>query len=291
MNTVQRLMARNRVGRLLLAVISLSLLPGCFELSQDIWIYEDLTGTVKMEFALSEALMAFGGEMQPDPLADMRAQTEDARAALEAHPNVAGVRTEEYKEGGMHRFAFFVDIRDVRLMDDEFTTLLNQYGMFAATPGDGESTPTWTMRFENPVGRNVRYIQQIAINPDATNQFQPKRPDTGGADEPFAELGEAMGRAMMSSMFGDKYITLRLHAPHIVSADGVINGDATSVTWQIPIADLMSDEPLKRELHAEYQLPFSWAPVAIGGLALAVVLFVTAVVLRGRSGQVPRPDA
>lgn len=274
------------LSRALFAALCVTLLTGCFEFSEEVWINDDLTGRVKVEFGVSEALIALGREMEQDPLAELRASYEETKQKLEGHPNVESVTVEEYSEGGLHRMALDVRVRDIREIDDEFTSRLTGRSLLGDAAGDSMKPPSWNLRFRPVSRRRVEFIQEIIVNADkATNPGMPRVPNPD--EEPFNQFGEAMGRAMLASMFGDRYITVTLHAPHIQNTDGRLNEDQTTVEWKIPLLDLVSDELIHRELRAEITLPVRWVSWPVAGIGLAVLALIAALVWRARAGRVP----
>lgn len=276
-----------RWGRVFAAVLSAMALTGCFEFSEEIWIREDMTGRIRMEFGLSSALVALGGEMDEDPLAELRASYEATKQELETNPNVAAVKIEEYNEEGLHWLTMDVDIKDVRLLEGEVTDTLNRQGMFGSAGNGQTGAPGWSMNFRSTGRRRVEFTQIITVNEDKPATLAP--PPVGPDGEPFAQFGDAMGRAMVASMFGDRYVTVTLHAPNITTANGNLNDEHTTVQWKIPLVDLLTDEPIHRQLRAEYELPLQWASLPMAGAVAAIVVLVVAIRWRLRAGTVPPP--
>lgn len=271
------------------ALASAVVFSGCFEFSQEVWVRDDHTGRIRMDFGITEALTALAAQSGQDPLAEIRAEYEKTRQELEAHPNVSSCKIEEFSADGLRHLVLDVEIADTRAMDTAFTDKLSQGGLLGGPDTQDMAAPGWNMRLATLPNGNMEFAQDITTEGEGI----PPQTPTADPNDPFASMGEAMGRAMLGSMFGDRHISVTLHAPTIVSANGQINEDRTIVTWQIPLVELMEGPGFHRELRAEFETPTDWVPWIIGAAALWIVFmgFVVAASLVHRR-RLPResPD-
>ena len=269
--------------------LGLVLCSGCFEVSQEVWIRDDHTGRVRMEFGVSEAWVMLGAEADADPMAELRQSFAEAKQELDADENVAGCLMEEYSHEGLRYLVLDVELRDAaQLSAAGLPGALGKGAFMGAAPAEGVDVPESSTRFVRLPNGNVEFLQVLDTG-DADADAAPAAPD-----DPMVAMGEAMGRAMLAGMFGNRAITVTLHAPHIVSTNGQVNEERTTVVWRVPLADVLGQETFHQELRAEYEPPIAWSDwiLLAAGLWVGFMVFVVvATRVRRRRVRAAASDA
>ena len=98
---------------------------------------------------------------------------------------------------------------------------------------------------------------------------------------------------MASSMFGDRYISIKIHAPKFISSNGTFDSPSNTTEWKIPISDMMTGKIKMNIVRAEIQLqkPVNWI-LYIGitaAIGLVIALIIALVIKKKESGTTP-PD-
>jgi len=247
-------------------------------MSQEVWMNDDFSGRVRLDVGVSAALLALAEDGNNEALSEIRAEQEKTRTALEDHPNVSAARVEEFTDAGLHHFVIDADVLDVRAMDQSFSTLFNPQGV-VADGSEGISAPLWNFHVERAAGGAYAFVQVF-------DQKRPSSlPSSGAADDEFAQFGDAMSKAMLASMFGDRYVTVTLHAPRITSTTGSLDEAATTTQWKVALVDLLAGQSFHKELRAEFKSPVNWllwtALLALIAAVMGTWLFRARIARRG----------
>lgn len=257
-----------RRGTLVVMLAACTVLCGCIELSEEVWVNDDLSGRVRWDFALSSAVVAMAQQNHDDPLAEMRADFEKTRAELAQDPNVTQSRFEDYAEGGYHHFVIDVELKDVRRIGPGFN---QPFQSQEALGGASSDEPTGHMTVEKLDNGNLAFVQVFE-----------QGGTTPAADEEDPE--RLLNEAMLASMFAGRNFTVTLHAPNVVDTNGRYSEEQSLVTWQVPLSELMTSDPMRREMRAEFKPPTNWlmvlvlvAVLLLGGLALVAIVSISRV--------------
>lgn len=251
-----------KLARLFTALAAL-VLGGCIEITQEVWINGDGSGRMTMDLGLSEQLLSMAGSGGEDPLAKFREQAKKTKAELQKDPNVSSVAITERKEGGDQHFVYDVQVKDVtRLRDVE--SRLSSSGPLGE---DGKVRDKGEFKIEKQPNGRLLFLMRLQT---------PKQDGKGG------KQADALARGMAAAMFGNRAVTIRLHAPKIADTNGTLDDQKTTVEWRIPLVDLIS-EKAGRELRAEVEMPsgvpWLWIALAGGAIGIGCLLVTVAVVV------------
>lgn len=248
-------MTRTRFALLLLLALSL---PGCFDITEDVWVEQEGTARLRVDFGLGEALTALGAS--PEAFADLRQRWQDlARELAEDREKVVRAVFEENKVG--ERLHFVIDVRVTR---DEY---LDDVAARIAASG-------------RAVAEKSKSARPPAV--DAALRLEPqgtwsalfvcalRDPDRGEG------AGEDFGRQLLKVLWGDRAFTLRVHAPVIESAEGTIDEARETVEWQYPMLDVMTGAEsvppvLRATVRRKPGLAF-WGGILLGAVVLLAVV-------------------
>jgi hypothetical protein len=205
-----------RFPRLQLALAVLAgalLLSGCIQIEQEYWINPDGSGTIRIDMAYSEALKEMG-----DPAASGLPTTTELEGDYSTNPYVTNMTLDEYTTEGMYHTAAVIEVRNMA----EF--------LREADGGSAkEGLPSLTL-LENG---QYRFSQLLTM----------------GGDEELDEFS----REMMMGAFSGMYWTVKLHAPNVVSTNGVLDAKTSTVEWRVLMSDLLTSSGY--EIEAVYQPP------------------------------------
>lgn len=254
-----------------LLLSSCLILSGCFEMSEEIWISTDGSGRIKEDFIISDALLGLAqGRSQDDLIGRVRERYEEAKKDLEKNSFVKRVEFREYSEGGMHHFSLDVTVRQFQNLN-EIQKKIPPY-----IEDSGEESD---FRIEKLPSGNISFRQKFGESPAESTEAEA---DTSERN-PWLKFGEFMAKASISTAFGNRYFTVRLHAPKIVSTNGNLDDRMQTAEWKLALVDLLSENPYEQELKAEMHPPgkgLLWIVAAI--LLVAVIGGITLVTMRRR---------
>jgi hypothetical protein len=228
-----------RFQRLHLALAGLAgalLLSGCIQVEQEYWINPDGSGTIRMDMAYSEALKEMG-----DPTASGLPTTTELEGDYSGNPFVTKMTLDEYTADGMYHTAVLIEVSSMT----EF---------LRAAEADSGSAKEGLPSLELLENGQYRFSQLLTMDGDE-------------------ELDE-FSREMMTGAFSGMYWTVKLHAPNVVSTNGVMDAKTSTVEWRVPMSDLLTTSS-GYEIEAVYQPPalrrssLLWWIIG-GGLCLSV---------------------
>lgn len=230
-------------------------LVGCIELDEEITIHGDGSGKAVFELSLNEKMVKLASFAQESGTFFDRNAIE---AQLKASENVEHYDIREKTEDGTRRTTFDMTLKDM-------TVDMEGLGKFASDDvkdrldvGDkrAEDPPFTVRRLENG---NFKFVQSIS----------------GGQ--------KIESNPLLSGIMSGKYMRVKLIGK-VVSANGTIAEDKQSVSWEIPIAQLMSGTTTLKALEAEIEGARPGSAIAV--LTTIVVVFgivlVGLVILRRR---------
>lgn len=240
-----------RIARVIGLLSASLLLAGCMDFTEEVWISPDGSGRVNFDFGIAEELVALQqqskGQTKEGDSQDIVASFRMKKEKLERHPRVQKLAFNESSAGGMHHFLYTAEVKDLGAIADLAKIMLSQepdpQGQ-TPTKADGSGVKS-TGRIEKLPSGNVLFVQVWETAGDSQKQADPSK--SGPAQD------QAM-QAMLAPMFRDKYMTLKLHGPAIVSANGKLSEDKTTVEWKVPILEFSSGKPVRHEFRAEVKL-------------------------------------
>jgi hypothetical protein len=201
---------------------------GCFEMSEELWLNADGTGRVLIQLKVSEGLLAMANDGDD---AGTDEHLKEAENELASDPDVEDVSTKEFSEAGMRHFEFDILVKDYLKIPEIYKRI-------------SESSET-----NSAFGAEFKLVDLGK----GKVRFRQHYTGEGSEDEDaeYDEAGEELGKAMAAAMFADKYITVTVHAPKIDSSNGIINEDKDTVTWKLPLVEMMTQNSYEKVLEAD----------------------------------------
>lgn len=255
--------------KLIVASSCLLLLTGCFEFSEEIWISEDGSGRMKLDIGIGDMLTKLVRESGgTSPIEQLKKGFQDLQAQLAANPKITKIAYDEYDFGTMNHIVLDLEVTDARLL-----TELNQKLM--------AQQRTQSRRFEF-----TESVLEIAKLENGHLGFYQKfggvhkkdeTEETDPASEVIGKYGEKFGKAMANSVLGDKFISVKVHAPAISATNGRLDSNQQSVEWRIPVLDVVGETSVAHELTAEIILPFN--KLLLTGIIVGSVILIMAIII------------
>lgn len=215
---------------------------------EDVWINDDGSFRLKMDAALSEYIHQMAKDNQ-----DYEKSKKSALSKIQDAKNSRGVKrcdVIDYSENGMHHIGMDIEILSLNgLMDflkAQSTTVDDPMGGFS----------NFNLKFTKLGNGNIRFSQMFGSLSGKKSVEK-----LNSRDNPWAKIGESLGAAILA----DHYITVRLHAPKIVSANGKIDESKKTVESKISLAEC-AKENFSMEFESEIQSPGNPLVWILGGL-------------------------
>ena len=234
--------------RILLLFLAPLFLVGCFEVNEEITINGNGSGAVIFETSIDDGvvkLLSLGQDS--GTFFDRNALDE----RLKTSENVERFEIREKVEGKARKTTVDVTVKDMTETMKDFTDLASDSVKDKLDVGDGSGEKP-LFRVTKLENGNLKFTQDMA----------------GGK--------KAESNPLLSGMFSGKYFRVKVNG-NIVSANGSIAEDKNSVSWEIPIAQLMNGSSTLKLLEAEIEGARPGGPVAV----LTVVVIVFAMILIG----------
>ena len=234
-----------RIGGLL----ALLFLAGCLDLTEEIRLNGDGSGRLMIDLGVSEkvnALATLAGNKSPMPFNE-----EDLRKALEDSENIESFTISTRQSNGMAHTVLDAVVRD-------FTRPLPSLRR-SGTAGQGTEeavAPFTVRRLDN---RNLRFVHKLSPL---------LAPEAGQATNLLAGLA-----------LSNRYLSVRLYG-NIVSSNGTIAEDQRSVSWKIPLSQLLAGTTVINQLEAEVSPPaFAGLTTLLIAILIVATLAIGSVVL------------
>ncbi len=230
---------------LVISFLLLVLLSGCVDITQELTINSDGSGSISIDQGISKSVLDMGGD-QGSVFNDLKKLETDLRA----DSTFKNIRVEEYTQDEMVHYKLSADFTNLDAMIKAF----------------GQANLGTPVSLEKLDNGNYRFRQEIS-------------PANLGGESMNAN--DQASKEMVKSLFKDRFWTLRITVPNIVSTNGQRNGN--QVEWKIPLADLMtSSEASVMEL--EFSLKSGVNNLALylligGGIFLLAALVLLIVIL------------
>ncbi|NMO20685.1 hypothetical protein HPC49_43915 [Pyxidicoccus fallax] len=254
----------------LLATLCLLTLTGCFDVTQELWFEPDGTARVVVDLAVPKSVGTLakltGGK---ELTALIEEQRQQARAAVAQDPNVVDLTLRQHEEGAFLHLVQELKVKDATKLPELFRKIAD-----SAASQQREAQGTWDFRIERNGGNYV-----------FTQRFVPDKAFAGANGfDPAERAGEAIAKELMKSLLAKNFITLRVHGPGIVEANGTVNEKKDTVEWKVSLAELLDAPPEGREFRAVVDAgePLWLWPVVIG-VPLAVLGLAISAARRRRS--------
>ena len=202
--------------RLIVALITVLLLSGCYDFSEELWIKTDGSGRMKFTIGLAENLVSMieGGRKS----ADFCDKAIKDKNKLENSVLITALTITKSNQAGMHYCTIDIDVIDFRNFGEVRNNVIE---------GDYNN-------YEFPFVIEELDQGRISISQDFGNLGR-----DGPEQSEIEKVGQEMAMAMMTPMLAGKYITVTVHAPIIESSNGELSADNKTTTWKKPLVDLI----------------------------------------------------
>jgi hypothetical protein len=210
----------------LLLLLSAFVLTGCFEVSEDLTIHGDGSGRIVFEIGLDENIAKLAALGNDSGTFFDRNKLEER---LKTSENVEKYEIRERMENGVQRTIVDVMVKDMTEDMDGLGDLASKDVAEKLDVGDKSAAPFVFTRME---GGNFKFTQNVT---------KEKKEDTN-----------ALVAGLMSSQLSGKYMRVKLNGA-IVSANGSIAEDKKSVSWEIPMAQIVNGTAMVKTLEAEIE--------------------------------------
>lgn len=237
--------------RWLVAASSLVLLTGCFDLLEEIWLETGGGARLKVEISVPKALLAMGRLGGQDLLLSVREDAANVKAELEKDPDLTGFEYRTEEDGAIYKLIYEIATRDATKL-----AAVQQRTLAAVAQRASSESP-------------VRYSIQRRFGV-VGHVFEGVVASERDSKSPAGDQAEEIAQAMAGAMLGGHAITLRLHAPAILSSNGEMDSDRTTAEWKIPLSKLVQPG-FRQEMRAE-TLAVGWRMGAVlGAVGLLLV--------------------
>lgn len=246
-------MKRSRGWRWVVACVAMAMCSGCFDLVQEIWLEAGGGGRLRLEISLPKSLLAMGRLGGEDLLVSVREDAANAKAELAKDPDIRSFDYRSEEGPGVFKLIYEVDAKDASKLAAAQARALAALARKARGGSAGPSTSPVDFSIDRKLGLGLEFKGTLA----------------GRATEP-GRGGDELGRAMADAMLGGHAITVRLHAPFVLSTNGQMDAARSTVEWKVPLSAL-AEPGFHQELSAQ-ALSVDWK-VGVAIAALALVLF------------------
>jgi len=224
-----------------LRVLSLLLclpLTGCLDVAQELWIYEDGGGRMKTVLGLHDEVLLAQGRNSDDPACE---QFFASKQVLEQREGVESVEYKTYKEGGVlycvaditvSNFTQLASLQDDSLVESEFATAKDNY-------------------------QTEFSLKSLTAGYGAFRQHIRNQTSDPGRDKLLAQA-EQFTNVLTARLLAGHYWSVTLHAPKITEANGERSEDETTVSWRVPLYDLLNDEQYAFDIQASFEVNVPW---------------------------------
>lgn len=197
-------------------LVALSLLSGCIDYSEEIWINADGSGRIKVDVGLSPLIagmvMKEGGDQSFCSQSDS-VETSD--------PNIIRQQTRMHSEGEMIHCIMEAQVKDFRKIAEMDTMPMEEGGAKLES----------LFVIEDLGGGVARFHRRMVSK-------QEKKNEESASSRRDAELDE-----MMAEMFAERYLSITLHAPAVLSnSGGTLNPERTTVNWTVPFYEFSAND-------------------------------------------------
>ena len=199
----------------------------CMEMAQEFKVNKDMSADVVFTFGMTEQMKQM---MDSAPKEEGKANDmskESIEKTLKANENVASFEVTEKKEGEMHFVTTKMKVKDVNKGMPDIGPSEEPKDEEAKKKKDEEAP-----KFEKLPNGNIKFSQKLPA-----------------ADPEMANNEEAAGQ--IKAAFANRNMTTVLKGK-IVSSNGKVADDKSSVTWEFPMADLMLGKVGIEKMEAEY---------------------------------------
>jgi len=213
-------------------------LAGCIDITQELWVYEDGSGRMKTVLGLHDELLIAQGHKKDQSACGNFFKDKPVLAEREG---VESVEYKSYIEGGVvfceadikvSDFILLAKLQDETLADRELVTTKDNYQVEFSlkTPATGSGS-----------------FRQHIRNPTSAE----------GRDKLLARA-EQFTNVLRARLMAGRYWSVTLHAPKITEANNGLSDNETTVSWRVPLYDLLNDEQYAFDMQATFEVDVPW---------------------------------
>jgi len=227
----------NFIKRLRILSLLLCLpLTGCLDVAQELWVYGDGSGRMKIVIGLYEQLMQ--GQVRDDSTCD---SFFEEKSLMEKREGVESAEYKSYKEGGV-----FYCVADIKVSDFQQLKTLQDESL------KGSSIDAYRDSF----------LREFSLNnvEDGRGYFRQHISNHAGdaSKQNLQAHAEQLANTIMGRLMTGRYWTVTLHTPGLLEANGTASEDNTTVSWRVPLYDLLIDEQYAFDMQATFEVNVPW---------------------------------
>lgn len=223
----------------------LVLCTSCIEVEQEIWIYRNGSGRIRVAFGTSKTLHNLMNRKSKE---DQIKTHKEHISLLKKNPNVSKAEITEYEKGDLWFYNVDVtvkDLRDAKQLRKDLETIFSSKGK-----RPGRET---TITVEKLNNGNYLFLYAFSSKKEEATLYAKK----------------------VNKLFAGKNFTFRLHAPHIVSSNGYRNKKENMVEWKFPMVDMLEQKgDFLPKLKAEIKGPNILLWASLGIIVLGLLTFI-----------------
>jgi len=211
-------------------------LTGCLDVAQELWVYGDGSGRMNIVIGLHEQLMQ--GQVRDDSTCD---SFFEEKSLMEKREGVESAEYKSYKEGGV-----FYCAADIKLSDFKQLKTLQDESL------KGSSIDAYRDSF----------LREFSLNyvDDGSGYFRQHISNHAGdaSKQNLQAHAEQLANTIMGRLMTGRYWTVTLHTPGLLEANGTVSEDNTTVSWRVPLYDLLIDEQYAFDMQATFEVNVPW---------------------------------
>jgi hypothetical protein len=269
-------MTNNRTVKPLVFLLMIGLVflfAGCFEISEELWFNDDGSARLRYDFGAAQVLLDRAGPGRSSGLFG------GFSGRFRGHADVTKFLAQEYKEPGFHHWRFDIEVSDYRLLADILNALMSEE---VALAGDSAGAP------DAEIGRGasggVDFLQSFERY---TRRSSPADSATGVRNDTSLIRRRFLEKALFSEAFGERFITVKVHAGEFLSANGTIDTLKGTAEWKIRLVDSLAHPPGRDIVRAEIRLGKRTNWLFILELAASILLIAGLLLNRLRKRDSP----
>ena len=224
-----------------LRILSLLLclpLAGCLDVDQELWVYGDGSGRMKIELGLhGQTGTSQGNGNAGNNRCDGYFEE---KSILEKHEGVESVERKSYIEGGV-----FYCVADIKVSDFTLLQTVQEASLRGSAIDANRNAfqSEFTLTNKDGHGYFRLHVRNQAADPDKHKLLQHV---------------EQFTNVLTGSMMTGRYWSVTLHTPDLLDANGTKNEDSKTATWRVPLYDLLVDEHYAFDMQATFEVNKPW---------------------------------
>ncbi len=262
-----------RVRLLLVWVLAAAVLGGCVNVDLELWVEPDGSGRSVTRLAPSASANPLFKQFAGQELSrQMRESASRTEALLKADANVTRFAYREEGDGtAPTAYVYEVEVKDITQLDETMERMQRELAPEVGSDASARQVLAGTrapevVKLDNG---NYRFSASLGGAGDSAGSRE-------DSDNPFAQLGQAFGRALVQQVFQDAAIRVRVHGSEVLSGNGQLDADKRSMAWRVPLGELVAPGAAPRVLEAEVR---GTSPLLVWAVLLGVPLAVLGLAL------------